>query len=83
MTTRAPIEIWHRRLAYLGYDNIKKLAHISEGLETDGSAVPDCVCQYYAESMQTATQSRALTPRTSNKLDLIHSDVGGPFTLQS
>ena len=81
-TATLPIEIWHRRLGHLGYNNVRILSMMTTGMELASSLTPDHICQYCAESKQTATPSRKPAPRTTRKLELIHSDVGGPFTPQ-
>ena len=81
--TKLPIEIWYRHLAHLGYDNVKILPRITTGMEPASSLTPDHVCQCCAESKQTAMPSWKPASRTTQKLELIHSDVGGPFMPQS
>ena len=52
-------------------------------MEPASSLTPDHVCQYCAKSKQTAMLSQKLASRTTQKLELIHSDIGRPFMPQS
>src|SRR5438876_1872112 len=83
VATKLPIETWYRHLAHLGYDNIKILPRMTTGMELASSLTPDHVCQCCAESKQTVMPSRKPASRTTQKLELIYSDVGGPFMPQS
>ena len=82
-TATLPIEIWYRRLGHLGYNNVRILPMMTTGMELASSLTPDHICQYYAESKQTAMPSWKPASRTTQKLELIHSDIGRPFMPQS
>ena len=83
-STKATLETWHRRMAHLGKGNIQKLKDMSSGLELDETSQEDHgVCESCMLGKQTRTPSRDPQQRASGRLDLVHSDVGGPITPQS
>lgn len=79
------IELWHQRLGHLNFIDIRKLADMAKGIricpEIDNQDRKFCVsclegkmhCQYNKQS----------STRASKKLELIHSDLCGPFPTNS
>ena len=49
-TATLPIEIWHRRLGHLGYNNVRILPMMTTGMELASSLTPDHICQSCTES---------------------------------
>jgi len=70
--------IWHRRLAHLSEDNVRKLASMVEGMSIQyGTTVG--VCDACMEGKQHRQQSHKPATRATQPLELIHSDLCGPI----
>lgn len=77
-------ELWHRRYAHLGYDNLAKLVEqdMVNGINLDPTTIKDAsnrVC----EPCVLAKQHRAPFPpsdrESKNTLEIVHMDVFGPL----
>jgi len=71
-------ELWHRRMAHMGHRSIKQLGQVAEGVKVKGKR-PQTVCEPYEYGKGTKKISRKWPERATSKLELIHSDVGGPI----
>lgn len=75
-------ELWHRRLAHLGYDNIERLTDMSIGIDVStadikaASAVP---CEPCCKGKQTRLPFPTSSTVTSRPLELVHMDLCGPL----
>lgn len=76
-------ELWHKRLAHLGVPNMKLLR---DGMATGVSFKnPNILqCEPCLKGKQTRTPfSKSSTTRSSEILELIHSDICGPMSMES
>jgi hypothetical protein len=39
------IKLWHRRLGHLGFENVKKIAAMTMGMEIKGQEIPEDLCK--------------------------------------
>ena len=77
-TPELDVNTWHRRLAHLGEDNVRKLAKLVEGLKIKvGTQVG--VCGACLEGKQHRQPSHTPATRAKEALELIHSDLCGPI----
>lgn len=74
-------ELWHRRLGHLSYGYMKKLIPISEGLTLNSSKfeMSDGICDICIKSKQTRLPFNSERTRANRPLEIIHTDVCGPF----
>ena len=81
-STKPTIEVWHRRLGHLGYENVLKTASNTTGIELDGMRTqrPDATCRSCILSKSQRTISRKKQTRRSHIFDMVHTDVIGPIT---
>ena len=82
-STEATMELWHRRLAHLGADNVKKLVPRSTGinLQLESSSTADSsTCQGCVFGKQTKIISRTPQRRATNCMELLYTDIGRPIT---
>ena len=78
-------EIWHMRYCHLGYDNLKILSgqNMVKGLDmTFNKKINDCEGCIMGKHMRTSFPKKSINVST-NVLELIHSDVVGPFNVDS
>ena len=72
------LRMWHSRHGYLGYQNLKKLAKMSVGMDLSIPPPKDACEPCSIANMKVETHKRHIAPgRWEN--DLIHSDLQGPF----
>jgi len=74
-------ELWHRRLGHLGRDNMKllfKLTKDAPNIEKEDNFCEPCIL-----GKNTRTISRQTAERSSQPLQLVHSDLSGKFTTPS
>jgi transposase InsO family protein len=72
-------ELWHKRLGHLGYNNMKRLCNMVDGVDKmkcDG----DRFCEVCIEGKQTKLPFGGTRPKTSRPLERVHSDLCGPIT---
>jgi transposase InsO family protein len=74
------MNVWHRRLGHLGYENVKKTATMTTGMELDEREDTAEFCKPCIMSKSMRTVSRKPQERATNTFDLIHLDVLGPIT---
>ena len=72
------IEIWHRRMGHLGYQNVLRLPQMAEGIDVKGP-VPEEICGPCMKGRQQRKPSRTPMPRATKFLEDVHSDLGGPY----
>ena len=82
---RFPIELWHQRLGHLNFTDVRKLTDIAMGVrispEIDNQNRKFCVS--CLEGKMDCKYNKQSTTRASKKLELIHSDLCGPFPINS
>ena len=72
---RISLETWHCRLGHLGYDNVKKTAKITIGMDIHGLETPSKMCKSCALSSSQRIVSTTPMERASKAFDMIHTDV--------
>ena len=75
----AVVDLWHSRLGHLGEQNIKKLAHISTGIDLERDLKDKPACANCALGKLHACSHRAPIKRASMPLELLHGDLIGPI----
>ena len=73
------LDIWHRRLAHLGKDNVLKLQDLATGIAVDTNYELG-VCEPCQEGKQTRQSSHEPAKRAKEPGELVHSDLCGPIT---
>ena len=80
------ITLWHRRFGHHNYADIRKVIkdNLATGIVITSKAQPDPIC----EPCLAGSQSRPPVPKSASfhateVLELIHSDVKGPFPVQT
>jgi hypothetical protein len=79
------LEIWHRRLGHVNYrDLVKAVANGSiEGVEAFDSTSRNTTCEVCCKGKMTRTSFPKSSDRKTNSLDIIHTDLCGPFRTES
>lgn len=72
------LKMWHARLGHLGEQNVTKLASMSQGMDLT-KPPPKDACEPCAIAQTTVEPHKAPMEPGKHPLDLIHSDVQGPF----
>ena len=77
-----PYDVWHRRLAHLGPQNVKKLQGMATGIAIDTKTFPtlDDACVACIQGKQTRNLSDTPMEKRQEPGDLVHSDVCGWIT---
>jgi hypothetical protein len=94
-TQAASPEVWHRRMAHIGHSSIEQLSQVADGVRIvdpspDGaspgassggnsSPSPRGICEPCELGKGTKKISRRPPARATEKLELVHTDVGGPI----
>ena len=73
------IKLWHQRLKHLGFEIVKRFQDHSKGVCLDKTNIPT-VCKSCLAKKPHRTPSYQPPQRAKKRLELIHSDVGGPVT---
>ena len=75
------IKLWHHRLGHLNFPDIRKLSDLATGIcispETNNQ--DHCFCISCLEGKMNCQYNKQSSTRASKKLELIHSDLCGPF----
>ena len=74
-----PIKLWHQCLKHLGFENVKRIQDHFTRICLDKTNILT-VCKSCLARKQHQTPSHQPPPRAKERLELIHSDVGGPVT---
>ena len=72
------MDMWHSRLGHLGKQNIVKLAGMAKGMDLSQPPPSDACIPCARGTLQVETHTGATRPG-QGRLDLVHSDVMGPF----
>jgi len=75
-------ELWHRLLNHLGFENLKRVAGMVNGIPStvaDAKRVPGTVCVPCFDAKIARSPYHRLTT-TTTKYELVHTDVDGPWT---
>jgi transposase InsO family protein len=72
-TSSPNVDLWHKRLCHLGFDNIKRLSTMVDGMKLDGK--PSAICDDCNRSKITRRPFKSSdSPRAKHALDLLHMD---------
>lgn len=74
-------ELWHRRLGHICNENLKKIKNTCSGVDFSNISKEQCVVRI--KGKQTRASFKDSDTRAENLLDLVHSDVAGPFQVKS
>jgi len=78
------IELWHHRLGHLNRTDIRKLTGMSTGIRIQENDTQDRkFCVSCLEGKMDCKYRKKSSTRASRKLELIHSDLCGPFPTNS
>jgi transposase InsO family protein len=78
-----PIQRWHERLSHIHENAIRQLSRQAEGIAiTDNTSIVS-VCRPCLQGKQHVNPNRIPVERTTQRLELIHSDLCGPFSVSS
>ena len=72
------MDMWHSRLGCLGKQNIVKLAGMAKVMDLSQPPPSDACIPCTCGTLQVESHTDALRPG-QGRLDLVHSDVMGPF----
>ena len=72
------VSTWHRRLAHLSEDNVRKLAAMAEGMSIRYRTTVGA-CDACMEGKQHRQPSHKSATRVTQPLELIHSNLCGPI----
>ena len=83
-STKNSPSLWHERYGHLGYDNLKIARNMVDGMDFDSKDIVDRQCEgcIYGKHCRTPFP-KASSTKSSQPLDLIHSDVCGPMSVDS
>ena len=70
-------ELWHKRLGHMGKTNLKQLVHCVDGI--DISHDEDFDCEICALTKMTAKPFTRSETKTTEPLQLVHTDIAGPL----
>jgi len=74
-------KIWHERYGHIGYDNLKKVIRMVDGINPRMlKLTDDRICHTCIEGKQTKLPHKKERNRAKRPLQLIHSDLMGPIT---
>ena len=76
------VELWHQRLGHLHVDAMKTLQNRASGLEVIGDSVGVCLGCVKGKIHKSPKKSHK-SPRATQLLGIIHSDVCGPMSVES
>ena len=72
-------DIWHQRMGHIGYKALKELPNAVKGVEKT-KEIKNIDCDVCIQAKMTAKISRKPSENSTTYLDLVYSDIGGPFT---
>lgn len=76
------MQLWHRRLGHLGFDNLKLMSRegLVEGLEVSPKNFDNIFREYCVLGKQSRQPFNRVGYRASKPLELVNTDVCGPIT---
>jgi transposase InsO family protein len=80
-TLPVDISLWHRRLAHHDYNSVKQMItrRLVTGIDIQSKQPPDLICEPCLSGKMNAHPFPSSTTRATKPLELIHSDLHGPF----
>jgi hypothetical protein len=79
-TKSAAVRLWHERLGHLNMADVKKLTKLADGMAITETHTDNMICEPCINGKQYQTFNRTPSTRATERLELIHSDLCGPFT---
>ena len=78
-------DLWHRRLGHHNFDGVKRLVNqgLVTGMTLNSKAKPDPVCEPCLAGKMHANPFPSSPHQTKRVLELIHTDVKGPLSVQT
>ena len=75
------ISLWHRRLAHHDYNSVKQMIskQLVTGIDIKSKKTPDPICEPCLSGKMNANPFPSSKTRASKPLELIHTDLHGPF----
>ena len=75
------ISLWHRRLAHHDYNSVKQMIkkNLITGIDIKSNKSPDPICEPCLAGKMNANPFPPSKTRASKPLELIHTDLHGPF----
>lgn len=74
--------LWHRRFGHIGETNLRKLkSGLVNGVDLD--KITTCFCDVCLKGKQSRLPFKTSNSKTTQLLELIHSDVCGPLSVES
>jgi len=77
------IDVWHQRLSHIGFDNVRKTAQITKGIEIglkNGPKIERPACKPCIILKTVRTQSKQPQSQSEHAFDKIHFDLLSPIT---
>src|SRR5437762_5434430 len=81
--TYPSIRRWHEHLGHLHFATIRQLGTITEGMHIAKKEDTTAICKPCLEGKQHVTYNKTPSTRVTQHLELIHSDLCGPFSRSS
>ena len=77
--------LWHRRLCHHNYANVKRMIEerLVTGIKLNSFATPDPICEPCLAGKLHANPFPLSSSHASRPLELVHSDVHGPISVQT
>jgi transposase InsO family protein len=88
-TSKPTAELWHRRLAHLGYRNLAKLVRddliigIKDLTPAEIEAADKTMCEPCIMGKHHRAPFESSTTKTTKRLELLHMDLSGPMPVES
>jgi hypothetical protein len=84
-TLPVDISLWHRRLAHHDYNSVKAMIskQLVTGIDIKSKQAPDPVCEPCLSGKMNANPFPPSMTRASKPLELIHTDLHGPFKVRT
>lgn len=71
--------LWHRRLCHLGFENMRRLRKMAYGLRFPDQMEREKCTACIQGKMTRLPAPKSTTTRATRKLEIVHSDLCGPF----
>ena len=84
-TLPVDISLWHRRLAHHDYNSVKHMIskQLVTGIDIKSKQAPDPICEPCLSGKMNANPFPSSTMRASKPLELIHTNLHGPFKVRT
>lgn len=80
LSTNDGLDIWHKRMGHLNYEDVKKLTDKTTGLKVNFPRNVKRLCEICIEGKQTHKSHNQQRKRATRPLQLVHSDFIGPIS---